>query len=87
MIRHKILDIFVTEDDTISQKILECFKNSIKQDYDFVDIVLDIETKEVDQTRHNIALKYDTLRVPVETIDRIIKDFYPNYDKESNEIF
>ena len=48
-----------------------------------MDIVLDIETKEVDQTRHSLILKYDTGRVPVEIINKIIKDFYPNYDKNS----
>ncbi len=82
MIRHKILDVFIAEDDITSQKILECFKSSIKQNYDFMDIVLDIETKEVDQTRHSLILKYDTGRVPVEIINKIIKDFYPNYNKD-----
>lgn len=50
MIRHKILDVWVKEDNPASQEVFRWFKYS-------------------------------------EVIDMIIKDFYPNYNKDDNKIF
>lgn len=83
MIRHKILDVWVKEDNPASQEVFRWFKYSIEKDYKSIEILSDIKTRkdETEYIKHRIVLKYDNGCISAEVIDMIIKDFYPNYDK------
>jgi hypothetical protein len=102
MIRHKILDVWVKEDNPASQEVFRWFKYSIEKDYKSIEILSDVKTKkdeteyikhrlvlkdETEYIKHRLVLKYDNRCISAEVIDMIIKDFYPNYDKDRNKIF
>lgn len=89
MIRHKILDVEVKRDSAASQEVFKWFKYSIEKDYKSIEILSDVETRkdETKYIKHRLVLKYDNGCISAETINMIIKDFYPNYDKDSNKIF
>lgn len=84
MIRHKILDVCVKEDDHASQEVFRWFKYSIEKDYKSIEILSDINTRkgETEYVKHRLVLKYDNGCISAEVIDMIIKDFYPNYNKD-----
>lgn len=50
-------------------------------------VVLCKEKDETEYIRHRLILKYDNGCISAEVIDMIIKDFYPNYNKDGNKIF
>lgn len=77
MIRHKILEVF------------RWFKYSIEKDYKSIEILSDIKTRKdkTEYVKHRLVLKYDNGCISAEVIDMIIKDFYPNYNKDGNKIF
>lgn len=89
MIRHKILDVWVKEDNTASEEVFRWFKYSIEKDYKSIEILSDIKTRkdEAEYIKHRLVLKYDNGCISAEVIDMIIKDFYPNYNKDCNETF
>ena len=102
MIRHKILDVWVKEDNPASQEVFKCFKNSIEKDYKHIEILSHIYVKkevpkyikvrelpkdETKYVRHRLILKYDNGYISAEVINMIVKDFYPNYNKDCNETF
>ena len=80
MIRHKILDICVKEDNPASQEVFRWFK----KDYKSIEILSDIKTRkdETEYVKHRLVLKQDNGCISAEVIDMIIKDFYPNYNKD-----
>lgn len=82
MIRHKILDVWVKEDNTASEEVFKCFKNSIEKDYKSIEILSHVETRKdkTEYIRHRLVLKYDNGCISAEVIDMIVKDFYPNYN-------
>ena len=45
MIRHKILDVWVKEDNPASQEVFRWFKYSIEKDYKSIEILSDIKTR------------------------------------------
>lgn len=89
MIRHKILDVWVKEDNPASQEVFRWFKYSIEKDYKSIEILSDIKTRkdETEYIKHRLVLKYDNGCISAEVIDMIIKDFYPKYNKDGNKIF
>lgn len=84
MIRHKILDVWVKEDNSASQEVFRWFKYSIEKDYKSIEILSDIKIKkdETEYIKHRLVLKYDNGCISAEVIDMIIKDFYPNCNKD-----
>lgn len=76
MIRHKILDIWVKEDNPASQEVFRWFKYSIEKDYKSIEILSDIKTRkdETEYIKHRLVLKYDNGCISTEVIDMIIKD-------------
>ena len=86
---NKILDVWVKEDNTASQEVFRWFKYSIEKDYKSIEILSDVKTKkdETEYIRHRLILKYDIGCISAEVIDIIVKDFYPNYNKDGNKIF
>ena len=89
MIRHKILDVWVKKDNPASQEVFRWFKYSIEKDYKSIEILSDVETRkdETEYIKHRLIQKYDTGCISAEVIDIIVKDFYPNYNKDGNKIF
>ena len=89
MIRHNILYVWVKEDNTASQEVFRWFKYSIEKDYKSIEILSNIKIRkdETEYVKHRLVLKYDNGCISAEVIDIIIKDFYPNYDKDRNKIF
>jgi hypothetical protein len=61
MIRHKILDVWVKEDDPASQEVFRWFKYSIEKDYKSIEILSNIKTRkdETEYVKHRLVLKYD----------------------------
>ena len=49
-----------------------------------IEILSDIKTRkdETEYVKHRLVLKYDNGCISAEVIDMIIKDFYPNYNKD-----
>lgn len=45
MIRHKILDVWVKEDNPASQEVFGWFKYSIEKDYKSIEILSDVKTR------------------------------------------
>ena len=87
MIRHRVLDVFVKEDDAILQGTFRCFIETMKQEHKLQIIFKDIEIKKTGYIRHRLILRYDTAYISIENLDKIIKDFYPNYkqDEQTNQ--
>lgn len=54
-----------------------------------IEILSDIKTRkdETEYIKHRLVLKYDNGCISAEVINMIIKDFYPNYNKDGNKIF
>lgn len=88
MIRHKILDVWVKGNNPASQEVFRWFKYSIEKDYKSIEILSDIKTgkDETEYIKHRLVLKYDNGCISAEVIDMIIKDFYPNYDKDRKQL-
>lgn len=66
------------------KKYLNVLKNSIEKDYKSIEILSHVETRkdETEYIRHRLVLKYDNGCISAEVIDMIVKDFYPNYNKD-----
>ena len=49
--------------------------------------IINTRKDETEYIKHRLVLKYDNGCISAEIIDMIIKDFYPNYNKDGNKIF
>ena len=80
MIRHKILDVWVKEDNPASQEVFRWFKYSIEKDYKSIEILSDIKTRkdETEYIKHRLVLKYDNGCISAEVINQQIQIILTN---------